>query len=102
MNILMDLICDLLLRVPFRWVELLFLRPTDNHCPRKCRVANEAVAVAAAAATVAATVAVAPAAEALDSCRAWLQRLQHYWHSAAKIVADVAGGAADLSADCGP
>jgi len=65
-------------------------------------VANEAVAVAAAAATVVATVAVAPAAEAPDSCRAWLQRLQHYLHSAAKIVADVAGGAADLSADCGP
>jgi len=66
-------------------------------------VANEAVAVAAAAAaTVAATVAVAPAAEALDSYRAWLQRLQHYLHSAAKIVADVAGGVVDLSADCGP
>jgi len=65
-------------------------------------VANEAVAVAAAAATVVATVAVAPAAEAPDFCRAWLQRLQHCWHSAAKIVADVADGAADLSADCGP
>jgi len=65
-------------------------------------VANEAVAVAAAAATVVATVAVAPAAEVPDFCRAWLQRLQHYWHSAAKIVVDVAGGAADLSADCGP